>query len=247
MPRPGIIVTQSGDRGALLAGALSDRGFSAEHLPLIETVPLAEAVKQLAAGAADGDAWVFTSSAAVRAIAGHERAVAKLRAAPAAYALGAGTWRALQSVAPQSVCFSGVRGAQDFAKRLVETCPPPCGFIFPRGRLTLEALPDELRRAGRRVQEWVVYDTVLQPWAADRLTARTGDVVVVFSPSAVAAIAAHVARDLIFAPGRFIWLPFGATTARALRQLGVQHLAPPPEPSHEALIRHLETLYPLGA
>lgn len=247
MPRPGVIVTQSGDRGAALAAALCDRGFRAEHVPLIDTVPLAEAVSQIGEVAAGSDAWVFTSAAAVRAIASHAPAVAWLRAAPAAFALGSATWRELRAVAPQAVHFLGVRGAREFADRLVEVCPPSLGFIFPRGRLALEVLPEELRRVGRRVTEWTVYDTVLRLEAADRLAERSGEIVVLFSPSAVSAIAAHPSSGRMFAPGRFTWLPFGGTTARALDHLGIQHLEPPAEPSHEALIHHLETLYPLGA
>ncbi|AEJ43849.1 uroporphyrinogen-III synthase [Alicyclobacillus acidocaldarius] len=247
MPRPDVIVTQSGNRGAVLAAALRDCGFRAEHMPLIETVPLAEAVSQLAEVTARDDAWVFTSAAAVRALASCAPAVARLQEAPAAFALGSATWRDLRAVAPNAVHFPGVRGAKEFAERLLEVCPPSRGFIFPRGRLALEVLPEELRRVGRRVTEWIVYDTVLRPEAADQLAERSGDIVVLFSPSAVSAIAAHPVRDLIFAPGRFAWLPFGGTTASALDRLGVRHLEPPPEPSHEALIHHLETLYPKGA
>ncbi|MBF8378762.1 uroporphyrinogen-III synthase [Alicyclobacillus mali] len=246
MPRPGVLVTQAGDRGALLTSTLCSRGFHAEHVPLIHTVARAEAASEFS-DVAPSDVWVFTSAAAVRAVASHAPAVARLQAAPAAYALGAGTWQELIAVAPQAAQFPGVRGAGDFAKRLVEACPPPVGFIFPRGRLALEVLPEELRRVGRRVAEWIVYDTILRPEAANRLAERSGDIVILFSPSAVSAIAAHPSSGSLFAPGRFAWLPFGGTTASALDRLGVRHLEPPPEPSHEALILHLETLYPMGA
>ena len=247
VPRPGVLITQSGDRGLALAEALRDRGFRAEHVPLIETVPLSEALAQVDRIAQDGEAWAFTSAAAVRAIASHARAVLRLRSAPAVYAVGEATWRAVRALAPQAVYFPSVRGAQDFAARLIDACDPSVAFVIPRGRLALETLPEALRRAGRRVMEWIVYDTVLRPEAADRFAERAGDVIALFSPSAVAAIAAHPSARDIFAPGRFLWLPLGETTARALDQQGVRHLEPPPEPSHEALIVHLETLYPVGA
>ncbi|WP_206831053.1 uroporphyrinogen-III synthase [Alicyclobacillus fructus] len=247
MSRPAVMVTQSGDRGLALTLALRDRGFVAEHVPLVDTVVLADAVSELAKAVEGHEAWVFTSMAAVRAVSQHQQVVDRLRAAPAVFALGAATWRELRALAPRAVHFPGVRGAEEFARRLVEVCPAPKSFLFPRGRLALEVLPEVLRRAGRHVTEWTVYDTVLRPEAADRLAAREGDVVALFSPSAVSALAAHPSSGDLFAPGRFTWLPFGTTTASALEARGVRHLAPPPEPSHGALIQYLETLYPSGA
>ncbi|SIS64022.1 uroporphyrinogen-III synthase [Alicyclobacillus vulcanalis] len=247
MARPPVIVTQSGDRGASLAATLRRRGFAAEHVPLVETVTRIDAVRRLPHAASGPAAWVFTSAAAIRAIRSFEPAAERLRAAPFAFALGEATWRELRAVHNRAHHFPGVRGASEFADRLIASCPPSLDFVFPCGNLALEALPDALRRAGRRVEAWMVYDTLLRPEAVERLAAQKGGVVVLFSPSAVAAIGAHPSRGEWLASGRFVFLPFGQTTAKALDELGVWHLDPPPEPSHEALLGYLETLYPMGA
>ena len=247
VPRPGVLITQSGDRGLALAEALRNRGFRAEHVPLIETVPLSEALAQVDRIAQDGEAWAFTSAAAVRAIAGHARAVLRL--------------------GPRLPCTPSERppGARFARSRLRPSTFPACAAlkISPRGSSMLAIRPSPLssraggwrsRRCRRRCAARAGVSSSGSsttrssgPRRRNRFAERAGDVIALFSPSAVAAIAAHPSARDIFAPGRFLWLPLGETTARALDQQGVRHLEPPPEPSHEALIVHLETLYPVGA
>jgi uroporphyrinogen-III synthase len=94
--------------------------------------------------------------------------------------------------------------------------------LFPCAAGAREALPTALRLAGAVVDEAVLYDTVPDPIGGARLAAALAedaiDAITLASPSAVEALLAHAAVELV-ARARLVTI--GPTTSEAVRDAGL--------------------------
>lgn len=225
--------------------ALVARGVAAESDAYIAVRPCTDADVAgriddvLASISATADWLVVTSRAAIDAL------VEVASAQRVTDAIAAGRRRAMRfaAVGPTAAGSLTAYGAIDVvvptqqdADGLAATLlqMPAATVVVPVGNLARPALPDALRAGGWTVHTHVVYETATvssRPKTADRLSRGDFDIVVLRSPSAVAAVA-HFVPVL---PKELVAVCGGPTTAAAAHDSGFATIVVSAAPSAEAV------------
>lgn len=205
-PKGTVLLTHSEGRLEGLAAALSARGFSVTHHPLIRTEFLPpEAVRPSAEALLACDWLLFTSRTAVRAWAALGLPLGR---GPNIGAVGTGT---AAEVARSGGCVTlnaQPESAQGLLETFVARVAPPARVGLPCGEAALPTLATGLAEAGFAVTQTHLYRTTPRP-----LPDITADLIVLASPSAVAAL-----PDVLSAKTQLIAL--GPSTHEAVQKRG---------------------------
>jgi uroporphyrinogen-III synthase len=212
MPDPTIHILSTRPLAKKLLDQGLARGIAIEALSFIETTPVKDSTltRRILDLSETPITAVFTSMNAVEAVAQH------LQPSFGSSSPSRPPW--------QIFCIGGsatrerihkyfgeekIRGAAPSAKALAATiidCHPPDIFFFC-GDQRRDDLPDQLTKASIKVNEVIVYHTLLTP----HKLASTYDGITFFSPSAV-----HSFFSVNSIPGATILFAIGATTAAAI-------------------------------
>jgi uroporphyrinogen-III synthase len=202
-----IALTQAKGRLEGLDDRLAALGHEVVRVPLVETVPLTDMEAQEAAAALLGLPWrLYASRSAVEAWL--ELGLGLADGARLG-AVGPGTARALARAGAPDVLVGERSTAAGLAQAVVAVpgVRGPVGVV--QGRRARSTLRDALAAAGFEPRVATVYDTQPQVWRGNEGV----DVVVLASPSAVAALPRHVGDGAVL-------VAIGPTTARAMRERG---------------------------
>lgn len=232
------------------AAALRPLGIEVVAMPVTKSAPAADP-GALARALASGP---FAAIVVASPRAAHELARAGVADAGGdaklIWAVGPATKRALE-IAKLRAHHPDVKDGAELARALVAKRElAGKRVLVPRaeeGRV--EAL-DILRAAGAEVVDVIAYRTVAVPAGdasvargAELLRAGEANICAVFAPSQVAALAAIVG-PLVAIATRFVAI--GATTATALREVGVTDVAVAATPTPEGIARAVMSVYPPG-
>lgn len=244
------VFTREVDPGSAYPALLATLGLEVVAMPLTRAEPPRDPAALSRALEAGGHAAILVSSA--RGAAALITAVtgARVQATlPEVWAVGPATLRALNlggitAIHPESatdgasLAYSLV-GQRELAGRKV---------LVPRAEDGREEAMAVLRAAGVTIDDVVVYRTVPSP-ADDPALARGRDLLayshaaicVVFAPSQVSALPAHVGplTELMTT-----FVAIGDTTAAALREAGVETVAVAATPTPEGLANAIAAVYP---
>ena len=204
-------MTHSEGRLEGLADTLSAHGLTVTHHPLIETVLLPSEQVRADAEALLEAAWLlFTSRTAVRAWAALELPLegATSGTTPKLGAVGRKTSDDLRNLGGRVVLEAQPPNAEGLLETFLSHVSFPTTVGLPCGEGALGTLETGLTRAGFTVRKAVLYRTVSCP-----LPETDADVVVLASPSAVAALPGSLSRARLVA--------LGPSTARAVRERGL--------------------------
>ena len=246
-----VVVTAAQGTFPGLVEALRALSATVEEVPLLSFAPPPDWGPVDAALSEMGkyEAVVFTSPRSARAFSERAAAAGRSpgsspaggRAAPAVWAAGAGTARALgETFGPVRLPDERLAGERGAASALVSALTA-AGIrgpvLFPCGDLRRDELPDRLRERGVAVEEVVCYRSVLATEDAARRAAARAQVLVVASPS----VAGLLARAC--SPGsRPVLVAVGPTTADAARAHGWPPARVAPSPTAEALTAEVRAL-----
>lgn len=207
--RPTVLLTHGKGRLEGLAPALTARGFSVTHTPLIRTEPLpAEEVRPAAMALLTHDWLLFTSRTAVSAWAA--LALPLVGVAPRIGVVGEKTREAVTDLGGEVDLVAQPASAQGLLETFLKRVREPSSVGLPCGEDALPTLADGLEAAGFQVARVPLYRTVLHP-----LSRLETLIVVLASPSAVAALPEAVPFGT-----RFVAL--GPSTYGALIQRGLE-------------------------
>ena len=199
-----ILLTHSEGRLEDLAQALRTHGFSVTHQPLIYTefLPVCEAYK--AAELLRGADWLlFSSRTAVQAWA----ALGLSLDSPNIGAVGQKTAAEVEKSGGTVAISAEPENAEGLLETFTAHVSPPLKVGLPCGEQALPTLSAGLHDAGFTVMKAVLYRTVTRP-----LTRLDADLIVLASPSAVAALPETAAQV------QFVAL--GPSTAQAVKERG---------------------------
>jgi uroporphyrinogen-III synthase len=204
-----VALTHSEGRLEGLEALLESYGFEVLRVPLVQTRTLGGVSLQ---PLQDCPWWLFTSAAAVRAV----RELGSVFAGHKLGAVGEGTAKALERAGAKPDLVSAESSGLGLARAFLGRGEPgPVGV--PQGNLALPTLTDELRRGGLEVRTLVVYTTLSKPWPPKL---PVPDIVVLGSPSAIAALPPRVAEE-----ARLVAL--GPLTAKRLAERGLPCVTAP--------------------
>lgn len=199
-----VLLTHSEGRLEGLAEALSAQGFTVTHEPLVKTEVLPVYQARAAAERLFGAEWLlFTSRTAVKAW-----TTLGLPLGP--YKIGAVGQKTAEAVAKAGGSVSLVAepaNAEGLLQAFLTRVSPPSRIGLPGGERALPTLSAGLSKAGFTVQKAVLYRTTPQP-----LTQTDADLIVLASPSAVAALPKTLGRAQLVA--------LGPSTQRAIEARG---------------------------
>ena len=202
-----MLLTHSEGRLEGLADALGAHGLAVTHHPLIKTIFLPDEQVRADAEALLEAAWLlFTSRTAVRAW-----AALGLPLEGATFQLGAVGRRTaddLRDLGGRVALEAQPPNAEGLLETFLSRVSTPTIVGLPCGEQALGTLETGLTRAGFTVRKAVLYRTVSCP-----LPETDADVVVLASPSAVAALPGSLSRARLVA--------LGPSTARAVRERGL--------------------------
>ena len=199
-----ILLTHSEGRLEGLEAALTARGFTVAHAPLIRTELLpAEAVRPEAEALLKADWLLLTSRTAVAAWAALGLPLANI--APQIGVVGKKTGDAVTELGGKVALVARPANAEGLLETFLAHVTGPLSVGLPCGEDALPTLADGLSAAGFPVSRVPLYRTVPQP-----MTTLDADIVVLASPSAVTAL-----PESINEATRFIAL--GPSTYAALR------------------------------
>ena len=202
-----VLLTHSEGRLEGLADALIAHGLAVTHDPLIETVFLPDKRVRADAEALLGVAWLlFTSRTAARAWAA--LGLPLDGATPQLGAVGRRTADDLRRLGGRVALEAGPPNAEGLLETFSSHVAPPAQVGLPCGEQALGTLETGLTRAGFTVSRAVLYRTVTRP-----LPETDADIVVLASPSAVAALPGSLSNARLVA--------LGPSTARAVRERGL--------------------------
>ncbi len=199
-----ILLTHSEGRLEGLAAALGAQGFDVVHEPLVKTEFLPAEESQLAAERLLGADWLlFTSRTAVKAwtTLGLSFDTCKIGA------VGQKTAEELGSAGGTVSLVAEPAHAEGFLQLFLARVSPPGRVGLPCGEQALPTLSAGLSGAGFTVEKAVLYRTTAQP-----VTQLDADLVVLASPSAVAALPETLGRAQLVA--------LGPSTCQAVRERG---------------------------
>jgi uroporphyrinogen-III synthase len=225
-----VLNTRPRAQAAELSRLLRQAGFEVVEAPAIDVESAWDAVEleavrqRLSAGAY---AWVvLPSQNAARALA------ADLRASPSKIICGKATEKACCFMASLALERFGAAAALDALRARLHSGDR---VLMPRAAEGRDELLDGLAALGVLLDAPVAYRTVPAPDAAARLAQGGIDVVTLCSPSAVASVAAALARDVLV-------VCLGQTTAEAAREASLRVAAAATRTSMPALVEAVETL-----
>lgn len=205
LPPKTVLLTHGEGRLEGLAAALTARGFSVTHHPLIATEPLPQgAVRPSAAALLAADWLLFTSRTTVQAWAALDLPLQ----GPRVGAVGAKTAAEIVQLGGRVMLSAQPENAQGLLETFVARVTPPARVGLPCGDLALPTLADGLARAGFTVDRVPLYRTVTR-----RFPDASADLIVLASPSAVAALPAALR------PGTRL-VALGPSTHHAVRNRG---------------------------
>lgn len=180
-PERTVLLTHSEGRLEGLAAALSARGFSVTHHPLIRTEFLPpEAVRPSAEALLESDWLLFTSRTAVRAWAALGLPLGR---GPNIGAVGTTTAAEIARSGGCVTLNAQPESAQGLLETFVARVAPPACVGLPCGEAALPTLATGLAEAGFSVTRTYLYRTTPRP-----LPDVPADLIVLASPSAVAAL-----------------------------------------------------------
>jgi uroporphyrinogen-III synthase len=162
--------------------------------------------------------------------------------APPCVTVGATTAKVATRLGLHATYPVGGRTAQDLAAWIAEQYPPGLNIVWPCGQLADRRFAGMLTEQGFRVRPWVCYETVVKdvPSARWREVLAGGGVhvLMLYSPSAVQALARHVdVLDSLSADIRYAVV--GPTTAQALREQGLTVWCMASKPSDERFVESI--------
>jgi len=248
-----VLVTRAADQSAELASALRSAGAEPVLLPLIALVPPADPDVLAALDAAierlgDYDGVVFASSNGVRFLArrarerGHDP-LSSFRGD--VFCVGQKTAETALAVGlPVHLVATGRSDAEGLLAQILQAAPAKGRrFLIPRSDVGRTALADGLRAAGAAVDSLEAYRNVRPPVdvAALRhdLEAGTLAALTFTSPSTVEHFADLLDDSARRAVGDCIVAAVGTTTARALRDRGIEPDVVPKRPDARQLVEAL--------
>ena len=222
---PTVVLTREASDNAPLVESLEARGIPVCEVPCLQTrflAPLDEQINGLPA-AAENPVLVFTSRRGVEGFFRSQPLRAWFEGAATGSpsrrvrvaAVGPSTGEALQQHGVTPWILAELPHAAGLAKKLVQCLSPDTPVVVVRGNLSMQILPESLRRARFPVFPLLVYENyestipALQPFSVLA--------VVVFSPSAARRL---LASNLWMKSVRFV-VP-GSTSERAVREMGVE-------------------------
>ncbi len=200
-----VALTQSRGRLEALAGALRARGFEVVHAPLIRTEAVAGARAE-AASLVAADWLLFSSAAGVEAW--HALGLSLTPHKPQLGAVGKGTAQVIERFGGRVALLGDPQHAEGLARVFLERVTEAKLVGLPQGELALPTLKEQLEQGGVRTRPVVIYRTEALPWRGGE-----AEVVVLFSPSAVAALPAE-------AGARAKLVALGPATRRAVTARG---------------------------
>lgn len=234
-----VAVTRDGDPDDRLVALLEEAGARTVVWPTLAFAPPDDPTALLDA-LAEPDRWdwlVFTSARAVEPVATHLGDLADLRARIAA--VGDATAAAVRHQGGV-VSVIGGGGGRALARALAsEADLSGAHVLFPAASRASDDLVDALENAGAVVARVDAYRTVLRPpeGVAVRRDLEAGvDAVTFVSPSAATALDHALDGSLGRTLGTRATVAIGATTAAAVRELGVRRVAVADRPSLESLV-----------
>lgn len=188
--------------------------------------------------------WVaFTSARSVAALAG---LIAPPHGTPKIAAVGEATARALMACGWTADLVARGQGAEALAEAMdVAAELDGARVLFPASSLARSTLEDALATRGARVQRVEAYRVRAVPPDATRVWADLAsgvDVVTFASPSAVYSLAEALGGDLAGGLAGTEVAAIGATTARALEELGVREIELAARASMDGLVDACVTL-----
>jgi uroporphyrinogen-III synthase len=245
------ILTRDAAGARPYAEALAPLGLAAVALPVTTTADV-EPADQAALTEAVRQPWDGVLVASARAAAPLAAALAGTPLRARVMAVGAATAAALarHGIAADTAEGDGLTAA---ALLLAAGCR---SVLVPRALGGRDEAIEHLRGAGARVLALPVYRTVVAPADApvlvpglDLVAAGSADVVALFAPSQVGALAALLAGRgvaLVDALASSIIAAIGATTAAALDERGLRAHAVAARPEPAAMAQAVGAVYPRG-
>lgn len=243
-----VAVTVSGDAGEKAGARLSERGAEVVHAPLITYATRAwdaDSVEDLLRRARMSDFLLFTSHRAVSALRDLLGCRHDIRALGAARILAVGEATATlvrgglhlscESISETQGVEGIERSTLDLAGKRV---------LWLRGADARHETSERLRDRGARVDEAIVYDSAVNAAGVERLREclrrRSVEAVLWFSPRGVqVALGDLTAQERRRLSAGVVHACIGATTARALGDLGLDAGVVAPRTSAEALVEAL--------
>lgn len=205
-PPTTVLLTHGEGRLEGLAAALTARGFSVTHHPLIATEFLPPATVRPSAEALLTSDWLlFTSRTAVQAWAALGLPFGQ---GPRIGAVGVRTAADLTELGGRVALTAQPENAQGLLETFVARVSPPASVGLPCGVGALPTLGGGLTRAGFTVARAPLYRTVARPFPDS-----SANLIVLASPSAVAALPATLRPET-----RLVTL--GPSTHQAVRNRG---------------------------
>lgn len=235
-----ILITRPKDQATEFAQILQDRGARVLFVPTIQIVPPASWDQcDSALHALDSyDGFIFTSSNAVKYFFQRLDDVGKSTTRPRLtkltfYAVGTGTKDALVREGMLPTLFSDVANARELADALLQKPLAGRRFLFPKGNLASEELPDILRAAGAELDEVTVYENIAPrnedaKFIRESFERESIDVVTFFSASSVKHLVSIVPRELL-SPRTVAVI--GNSTAAAVEDCGLRSAIIAPKPT----------------
>lgn len=224
-----LLITRPPEKSRRLKAGLQRLGFKVSCLALTKTVlPLdcGKKLKQCLARLEQYDALILTSPNAVAAVARVRRRLPQRLAVvvvgPATQA--AARKRGWKTVAPRrSLGAAGL--VSFFRKRKIAGQK----IVYPRSQLAADDLEVALKKMGAKVDAMTAYRTLLRKKSLSKLKI---DAAIFFSPSAVAAWVRGKGPKVLC-------IPFGSTTAKALRHAGLKPAFVPGQATESALVAQI--------
>lgn len=232
-----LLLTRPVDDISPLKEKLEKAGFEVIAFPLIEIVLPSDdgkALEKTLKNLKEYDMIVFTSPNAVRAVGSFLKKIPKGVEVIAVGPKTAAEAKSLSSKVTQPDTSRGGRGLITYfkARNIIGD-----KIFYPRSSIGREDLADALKAMGGRVDSVEAYQT--EPVEIDladlRDILKASDVVLFFSPSAVENYARYVAPRK--SPPV---IPFGGTTARALKVAGYSPFFVPAEASEDFFVTELQ-------
>jgi uroporphyrinogen III methyltransferase/synthase len=247
-----VVVTRAREQASDIASALSGLGAEVLEFPTIEIRPPADfsALDSAVALLADYDWIVFTSGNGVRSFFGRlafagkdSRALAGCKAA----AIGPATAGALAAYGIRADFVPGCFVAESVADGLRRVTPlKGQRILLPRAAKARDVLPQELRKAGARVDVINAYETVPAGARRDEVLSRLAegglDCVSFGSSSTVENFLAQVPADVVRRSGARL-ASIGPVTAQTLRDNGLECHIMPREYTMPALVEAIKNFF----
>lgn len=230
-----VLIARDPQRAAALANELSARGIEAICMPVTQSVPLEHPAEL---SKLEKFSWIaFTSIHGVAAFDEWlERTGRSLPDTAKLAAVGHGTAEAVRAMLGEPSLIPAQATGKHLAEEILRESSDHSAHavLWPCARKRTREFEGTLTRAGISVVAWECYETIAVESAVlhDQLNNVTPwDTVLLAAPSAVRSFA-----DAWPPPWDFSTIAIGATTANALRELGVENLSVCAEASDRGML-----------